>query len=107
MTKVNIKERNLIIKFLNNNEKFRPFKSKENIHKKEVGQYRAFGYKSLISDPINLKKGARGKYCIFEKFNMAVVSKTDISRKIPKLFQICLENESKRMIISEFSEYIP
>ena len=69
---------------LNDNEKFRSFKSKENIHKKEVGPYRGFGYKSLISGPINLTKGARGKYCIVENFNMAVVSKTDISRKIPK-----------------------
>ena len=28
----------------NNNEKFRSFKSKENIHKKEVGPYRSFSY---------------------------------------------------------------
>ena len=28
----------------NNNEKIRSFKSKENIHKKEVGPYRGFGY---------------------------------------------------------------
>ena len=28
----------------NNNEKFRSFKSRENIHKKEVGPYRGFGY---------------------------------------------------------------
>ena len=28
----------------NNNYKFRSFKSKENIHKKEVGPYRGFGY---------------------------------------------------------------
>ena len=28
----------------NNNEKLRSFKSKENIHKKEVGSYRGFGY---------------------------------------------------------------
>ena len=58
---------------MNNNEKFRSFKDKENIHKKEVGPYRGFGYKSLISDPINLAKGARGKYCKFANFNMAVV----------------------------------
>ena len=67
-----------------NNEKFRSFKSKENIHKKEVGPYRGLGYKSLISDPIDLAKGASGKYCKFSIVNMAVVSKTDISRKIPK-----------------------
>ena len=71
----------------NNNEKFRSFKSKENIHKKEVGPYRGFGYKGLISDPIDLAKGASGKYCKFAIFNMAVVSKTDISRKIPKYFK--------------------
>ena len=29
---------------LNNNKKFRFFKSKENIHKKKVGPYRGFGY---------------------------------------------------------------
>ena len=28
----------------NNNEKFRSFKSKENIHKKKVGPYHGFGY---------------------------------------------------------------
>ena len=64
-----------------NNEKFRSFKSKENIHKKEVGPYHGFSYLSLISDPIDLAKGACGKYCKFAIFNMAVVSKTDISRK--------------------------
>ena len=53
----------------NNNEKFRSFKSKENIHKKEVGPYHGFGYLSLISDPINLAKGARGRYCEFASFN--------------------------------------
>ena len=35
---------------INNNKKFRSFKSKENIHKKEVGPYRGFGCSSLISD---------------------------------------------------------
>ena len=60
--------------WLNNNEKFRSFKSKENIHKKEVGPYRGFSYKSLISDPIDLAKGASGKYCKFAFFNRAVVS---------------------------------
>ena len=58
----------------NNNEKFRSFKSKENIHKKEVGPYRGFGYKFPISDPIDLAKGANGKYCKFAVFNRAVVS---------------------------------
>ena len=59
---------------LSNNEKFRSFKSKENIHKKEVRPYRGFGYKSLISDPIDLAKGGSGKYCKFAIFNRAVVS---------------------------------
>ena len=31
-------------KIMNNNEKFRSFKRKENIHKKEVGPYRGVGY---------------------------------------------------------------
>ena len=57
----------------NNNEKFKTLKSKENIHKKEFGPYRSFGYKSLISDPIDLAKGASGKYCKFAIVNMAVV----------------------------------
>ena len=48
---------------INNNKKFRSFKSKENTHKKEVGPYCGFGYSSLISDPSNLAKGARGKNC--------------------------------------------
>ena len=88
----------------NNNEKFRSFKSRENIHKKEVGPYRGFGYLSLISDPIDLANGARGdcKYAIFYK---AVVSKTDESKNT-KLFHICSENEYKR-INSELSEYMP
>ena len=38
---------------------------------------------------------------------MAVVSKTDISKKNTNIFRICLENESKRMINSDLSEYIP
>ena len=29
---------------VNNNKKFRSFKSKGNIHEKEVGPYRGFGY---------------------------------------------------------------
>ena len=33
-----------ILLLMNNNEKFRSFKSKENIHMKEVGPYRGFGY---------------------------------------------------------------
>ena len=44
-----------------NNEKFRSFKSRENIDKKEVGPYHGFGYLSLINDPINLAKGAKSQ----------------------------------------------
>ena len=72
---------------MKNNEKFRSFTSKENIHKKEVEPYRGFSYLSLISDPVDLAKGASGKYCKFAIFKMAVVSKTGISRKIPKYFK--------------------
>ena len=53
---------------INNNIKFISFKSKENIHKKEVGPYRGFGYLSLISDPINLAKGARGDCYVISNF---------------------------------------
>ena len=68
---------------------FRFFKSKENIHKKEVGSYHGFGYLSLISDPINLAKGARGKYCEFASSNNGsrLKFKADTSRKIPKYFK--------------------
>ena len=45
----------------NPSEKVRSFKSKENINKKEVGPLRRFGYSSLISDPLNLTNGGRGK----------------------------------------------
>ena len=69
-------------------------KSLDPLRAKEVGPYRGFGYKSLISDPINLAKGARGIYCLFANYNMAVVSMTDTSRKIPKYLKNCLENES-------------
>ena len=78
----------LLFPIENNNKKFKSFKSKENIHKKEVGSYHGLGYQSLISNPINLAKGARGKYCEFENLIMAVVSKTDMSKNT-KLFQIC------------------
>ena len=33
-----------VYEVVNNNKKFRSFKRKENIHKKEVGPYRGFGY---------------------------------------------------------------
>ena len=60
--------------------------SKENIHKKEVGSYRGFGYSSLFSDPLTLAKGAR-QILFICKFNMAVVSKTNISQKLPECFK--------------------
>ena len=40
--------------YINNNEKFRSFKSKENIHKIEVGPYRGFSYKAYIYTPMYL-----------------------------------------------------
>ena len=54
---------------INDNKRFRTFESKENIHKKEVGPYHGFGYQSFISNPINMAKGARGKYYEFARFN--------------------------------------
>ena len=93
----------------NNNEKFRSFKSKENIHKKEVGPYCDFIAVSAIkasSVTLTWQKEPVENTVIFAIFNMAVVSKTDIRRNY-KIFQISLENESKRMINFELSEYIP
>ena len=46
---------------VDNNKSLDPLRAKRNIHKKEVGSYHGFGYSSLISDPLNLAKGARGK----------------------------------------------
>ena len=54
---------------LNTNKKFGSFKSKENIHKEEVGPYHGLGYESLITDLMNLSKGARGKYCEYASFD--------------------------------------
>ena len=41
------------------NKNVRSFKSKENIHKIEIWPYHGFDYSSLISDPLNLAKGAK------------------------------------------------
>ena len=61
---------------------FRSFKSKENIHKREVGPYHGFGYESLINDPINLAKGAEENTVNLQILITAVVSKTDMSKYI-------------------------
>ena len=75
--------------------------------RKKLGHTAVLAIKaSSVTLYIDLAKGASGKYCKFAIFNMAVVSKTDKSKNT-KLFQICLESESKRMINSELSEYIP
>ena len=39
-----IKDLKMVLTDRNDNKKFRSFKSKENIHKKEVGPYHGFGY---------------------------------------------------------------
>ena len=82
------RETEVIPFIVNNNIKFRSFKSKENIQ--EVGPYHGFGYYSLISDPIILAKGARGKENTvnLQILIKAVVSKTDKSKNT-KMFQIC------------------
>ena len=54
------------------------------IRKAEDGPYLDFSYKSLISDPIRSGKRSQRKILQICKFNIAVVSKTDISRKLPK-----------------------
>ena len=40
----NFSLKNWLVTVNNNNEKFRSFKSKENIHKKKVGPYRGISY---------------------------------------------------------------
>ena len=69
-------------------KKFRTFKIKENIHKKEFGPYHGFGYKSLISDPIIWQKEPEEYTVNLQILIMAVVLKTDMSKK-NKIFQIC------------------
>ena len=65
-----------------------PLRAKKIFIRKKLGHTAVSAIlKSLISDPIGLTKGARGKYCKFAIFNMAVVSKTDISRNISKYFK--------------------
>ena len=57
--------------------------------RKKLGHNLGFGYQSPISDPINMRKSVRGKYCEFANFKMAVVSKTDKSKNknISNLFR--------------------
>ena len=56
-----------------------PLRSKKAFIRKMLGH--TAWLLNFIGDPINLAKGARGIYCIFEHFNMGVVSKTDIIMK--------------------------
>ena len=64
-----------------------PLRAKKIFIRKKLGHTAVSAIKAIISDPIDLAKGASGKYCKFAIFNMAVVSKNDISRKIPKYFK--------------------
>ena len=53
----------------NNNKKFRSFKRKKKFIRTKLGHTMVLAINlSLISDPINLAKGARGKYCKFARF---------------------------------------
>ena len=65
------------------NEKLDPLRTKKIVIRRIVdGPYLGFGYKSLISDPIRSGKRSQRKILQTGKFSKAVVSKTDISRKI-------------------------
>ena len=47
-----------------------PLRAKETFIRKKFGHTMVSAIlKNLISDPINLAKGARGKYCEFANFN--------------------------------------
>ena len=64
-----------------------PLRAKKTYIRKKLGHTVVSAIRASSVTLLNLAKGARGKYCIFEKLNIAVVSKTDISRKIPKYFK--------------------
>ena len=57
------------------NKKFRSFKSKENIHKKEkkMGHTGVSAIKASSVTLYNLAKGARGKYCKNEVMHLLVL----------------------------------
>ena len=63
-----------------------PLRAKKIFIRKKLGHTTVSAIKAS-SVTLDLAKGASGKYCKFASFNMAVVSKTDISRKIPKYFK--------------------
>ena len=61
-----------------------PLRAKKIFIREKLGHAAVLAIKASSVTPIDLANGARGKYCKFAIFNMTVVSKTDISRKIPK-----------------------
>ena len=66
-----------------------PLRAKKIFIRKTVdGPYLGFSYKNLISDPIRSGKRSQRKMLQIDKFNKAVVSKTDISRKIKQTFAL-------------------
>ena len=52
----------------NNSKSLDPFRAKKTFIGKKLGHTAGFSYSSLISDPLNLAQGARGKNCKFAKF---------------------------------------
>ena len=66
-----------------NGKSLAPLRAKKTFIGKKLGHT---AVSSLTCDPLNLARGASGKNCKFANFNMAVLSKTDVSRKMPKYF---------------------
>ena len=71
----------------NNNKKFRSFKSKENIHKKEGGPHHGFDLKASSVTLYIWQKEPEENTVNLQILITAVVSKTDMS-KTTKTFQI-------------------
>ena len=72
---------------INNNKKFRSFKSKENIYKKKLGQTMVSAIKAS-SVTLIWQKEPEENTVNLQILITAVVSKTDMSKNT-KIFQIC------------------
>ena len=76
-----VREKNEAKSMIVNKIKLRSFKSSEHLNEKKDGPYRAFGYLSLFSDPLD----AKVKYCNFAIFNRIVNQKTSIIQTEPNI----------------------
>ena len=73
---------------MNNNKKFRSFKSKENIHKKEVGHTRVSAIKASSVTLKIWQKELEENTVNLQVLIMAVVSKTDMSKNTKNISNV-------------------